>query len=204
MTAPATQCWQQRCGQEMQGHNTVTQLVAIAIALLTALAVLHQLHTEIQPRRPTLTGQGWSSERLEEELKSDESLLKQQSETLENIENSLKNQEKVLHALKMETQISRKEVNNWKNQEVVTPKDVPKKDGDEWEKTSDVRLKVLLISRGRSGSSLLGELLSLHPSSSYYFEPLAKVRGGQFQLGLCEQHTGPCCPGLSLAEVTWS
>jgi len=55
------------------------------------------------------------------------------------------------------------------------------------------RLEILLLSRTRSthlsecktifeciilrrsGSSLLGELLSLHPASSYYFEPLAKV-----------------------------
>ena len=29
---------------------------------------------------------------------------------------------------------------------------------------------------GRSGSSLLGELLSLHPSSSYYFEPLFPLK----------------------------
>ena len=123
--------------------------------------------------------------------------MKQQVETLKNIENSLKNQEKVLHALKLETQISRKEVDDWKNQEVETLKDVLKKNVDEWEKTSEARLKVLLISRGRSGSSLLGELLSLHPSSSYYFEPLAKAKGGEFQQGLCVEHAGPCCPGLS-------
>ena len=36
------------------------------------------------------------------------------------------------------------------------------------------RLKVLLLSYSRSGSSLLGELLSLHPSTSYYFEPFWK------------------------------
>ena len=39
----------------------------------------------------------------------------------------------------------------------------------DWRRT---RLKVVLLSYSRSGSSLLGELLALPTSSSYYFEPL--------------------------------
>ena len=34
------------------------------------------------------------------------------------------------------------------------------------------RGKVILLSYSRSGSSLLGELLALPASSSYYYEPL--------------------------------
>ena len=34
------------------------------------------------------------------------------------------------------------------------------------------RVRVVLLSYSRSGSSLLGELLALSPSASYYFEPL--------------------------------
>ena len=39
----------------------------------------------------------------------------------------------------------------------------------DWRRT---RVKVVLLSYSRSGSSLLGELLALPTSSSYYFEPL--------------------------------
>lgn len=39
-------------------------------------------------------------------------------------------------------------------------------------KTISGRTKVLLLSYSRSGSSLVGEMISAHPSSSYYFEPL--------------------------------
>ena len=42
--------------------------------------------------------------------------------------------------------------------------------------TSTSRVKVLVLSYSRSGSSLLGDLLSLSPSSSYYFEPLWQHR----------------------------
>jgi len=36
----------------------------------------------------------------------------------------------------------------------------------------NTRIKVLILSYSRSGSSLLAEVLSAHPSTSYYFEPL--------------------------------
>jgi len=39
-------------------------------------------------------------------------------------------------------------------------------------RSTNTRIKILVLSYSRSGSSLLGELLSLDPSSSYYFEPL--------------------------------
>ena len=42
--------------------------------------------------------------------------------------------------------------------------------------TSTNRVKVLVLSYSRSGSSLLGDLLSLSPSSSYYFEPLRRLK----------------------------
>ena len=42
-------------------------------------------------------------------------------------------------------------------------------------RSEDKQIQILLLSYSRSGSSLLGTLLSLHPSTAYFYEPFKKI-----------------------------
>ena len=126
----------------MQGHN-FSQLVSLATAaaLLIALALLYQQN--IPASQPRTRQQVETFANIEEELLDQQEALRSQVKTLKKIEEALKKQEETLFKAfeDEETVLNINSQNNLKQE--------AKKEVDDTVNTSTIRIKVLLISRGR-------------------------------------------------------